>query len=124
MAQIDMKNAKIKKSTDVKPAEAPEQLAESTDNASEKQENTNEIDKSDENKEEKTDTKASESGKAVLTYVGSSVWKDAKGEFWARENKTQNILSERQYDMSEYEDREDLKFMVKYGEMKLTRVGK
>lgn len=81
----------------------PADVKESIDNTSKATEN---------NKE--TDKKAS-ARKAVVSYIGNGTWKDIKGERWSR-NDT------RSYDENEYEEREDIKFMVKYGEMKVSLV--
>lgn len=115
MAKIDI-NA-LKKSTELEKSEQAEPKAESaelTDNAIEEAEDINEI------KEEQTEEK--ESGKVIVRYVGSGIWKDSKGDLWAKEDKTKNILTERQYSKSEYETREDIKFMVSYGAMQITEV--
>lgn len=98
-------------------AEANKQPAELINNASETPEDTNEIDKETEAKDE---DKAS--GKVVVRYVGGGIWKDSKGNLWASENKSATILNERQYSADEYENREDIKFMVRYGAMKETYV--
>lgn len=126
MAQIDMN--RIKKdtvnSTETEELKASEQvkagskLAELINNASEKAEDTNEI-------EQHAQAEAEESkdaGKIIIRYVGGGVWRDCEGKLWASENKTENILSERQYSADEYEKREDIKFMVQYGSMKMTCV--
>lgn len=60
---------------------------------------------------------------AVVTYLGTSIWKDEKGNFWSKQDAGESILSERQMPTEEYEKREDLKFMVGYGEMKVTFAG-
>lgn len=53
--------------------------------------------------------------KHVVTYIGSSEFKDSTGRKWRRND-------EHTYDESEYEKRSDLHFMVNYGEMKHTVV--
>lgn len=53
--------------------------------------------------------------KHVLTYIGTSEYKDSTGHKWTRNH-------EQTYDEHEYMDRKDLQFMVKYGEMKHTVV--
>lgn len=110
----DVKSTKIDKSNDVKPAETHEDAGELIDNTPDESENHSEA--TEENKE------TTGSDKVVVQYVGNSVWKDTEGKLWSRENKTKNILSTRQYKASEYEERSDLKFMVGYGEMKVTYV--
>ena len=127
MAKVDMKE--IMKNTDNsaeinelkanEQAEANGEPAELIDNALKATEDTNEIDK------EAEDGKGEEpkpSGKIVVRYIGGGIWKDSKGDLWASENKSVNILSERQYDADEFENREDIKFMLKYGAMKETHV--
>lgn len=59
---------------------------------------------------------------AVVRYVGASIWKDEKGNFWSKEDQGESILAERQMPTEEYEKRADLKFMVGYGEMKVSFV--
>lgn len=62
-------------------------------------------------------------GKCVVEYVGNSVWVDSNNDKWSRNDvKGTSIKSQRTYPAQEYESRDDLKFMVQYGEMKLTVV--
>lgn len=119
MAKIDMDA--LKKSAELKasaPIETKVESVELTDNAVEKTEDTNEI------KQETADEASTEEAQAkvIVRYVGSGVWKDSHGKLWANENKTENILAERQYSQAEYKSREDIKFMVSYGAMKMTEV--
>lgn len=73
--------------------------------------------------EAKSDAKKSESDKkVVVTYIGSGIWQDSDGKYWAREPKGATIENERQYTEEEYNNHEDIKFMVGYGEMKATFV--
>ena len=97
--------------------EQPNASTELTGNATEEQKDTNET-------APKTDEKATAtSGKAVIVeYVGGSIWKDSEGKLWAKTNNGAGIKPQRQYSADEYEKREDLKFMVGYGEMKATFV--
>ena len=53
--------------------------------------------------------------KHVITYIGSSEFTDSKGHRWHKHD-------EKTYGDDEYATREDLQFMVKYGEMKHTVV--
>lgn len=102
-------STKSNKSSNAKPAFATPSMEELTGNTSEDKENASKI---------KEDTSKK---KAIITYVGNGVWRDAKGVCWSRVEKVNvNILTTRSYDEAEYNEREDLKFMVKYGEMKLT----
>lgn len=126
MAKVNMDEIKktVDNSTEIEELKANEQAevntepVESTNNASDTTENTNEIEQTTEAEE----TKKEASDKVIVTYVGGGIWKDSHGELWASSNKSVNILSERQYKASEYEKREDIKFMVAYGAMKETYV--
>ena len=123
--ETTVNSTEIKELTDVKPAEAPIESAELTDDTSVNHEDTNEI------KQENTDSKNEETkaedtesnGTVIVRYVGGGAWIDEKGCYWANENKSNNILHERQYSKSEYESREDIKFMVAYGAMESTIIG-
>ena len=107
------------KSKELKTAEQAEVKTESTeliDNTSEKAEAISET-------EPNAHAEKSEAGgKAVVTYIGKGIWRDANKELWASNNKSDTIVSERQYTIDEYERREDIKFMVGYGAMKVTYV--
>lgn len=99
-----------KELTEASQSEAPINDAELTDNTSDDLENDTEAD-------------AGAVKKAVVTYVGNGIWRDAKGCSWARNDKPNtNIKATRSYDEADYEAREDLKFMVKYGEMRVSLV--
>lgn len=111
------KSAKTEELKTSKQAETKKQSAELTDNASEKAEDTKETDT-----EQTTETEDKAGDKVVVTYVGSGIWRDSKGKLWASENKSDGILSERQFTAGEYDGREDIKFMVGYGAMKVTYV--
>lgn len=126
MGKIDMSkvktntdnSAEIKELNEAKPAETPVEPTELTDNASEKSEDTNKTEaKAEAKSEEKTNAK-----KVVVSYIGSGIWRDGESKLWASKNKTENILCERQYDVNEYEKRDDIKFMVQYGSMRATYV--
>lgn len=109
--EVVVNPAESEKLDDAKQTETPADSAELTDNASSDAEDTREIAKATGNK------------KAVVTYVGNGVWRDAKGNSWARVDRPgTDILATRSYAEAEYNEREDLKFMVKYGEMKITLV--
>lgn len=112
--QKETANQKIEQS---KSNEQPIASAESTDNANAGQKDTNETASKDEQKE------TAKSGKAVIVeYVGSSIWKDSEGKLWSKSDNGAGIKPQRQYSADEFEKREDLKFMVGYGEMKATHV--
>lgn len=49
--------------------------------------------------------------KHVITYIGSSEYKDSTGHKWSKNH-------EQTYSEDEYANRKDLHFMVGYGEMK------
>ena len=97
--------------------EQPNASAELTGNTTEGQKDTNET-------TQKPDEKATATkGKTVIVeYVGGSIWKDSEKKLWAKTDNGAGIKSQRQYSAEEYEKREDLKFMVGYGEMKATFV--
>ena len=102
----------LKELTEANVAETQADMPELTDNTSNELENHNEV-----------DSKATENKKAVLTFIGNGEWKDSKGEMWSRnERPSAEVLATRSYLESEYEGREDLKFMVRYGEMKVSLV--
>ena len=58
----------------------------------------------------------------LVKYIGASIWRDGDGEYWASEKKSDGILTERQFTAEEYDKRDDIKFMVQYGEMKATEL--
>ena len=127
MAQVDINklkgnNAELAKSNELnetEQAETGQASAELTDNTSETAEDTNETKKETPHKEE------SKAGTVVVvTYVGGGIWKDEAGKLWSAKNMTNNILSERQYSKEEYDKRDDIKFMVGYGAMKISVVEK
>ena len=126
MGKIDMNKIKADtvNSTEIdelknnEQAEPNEQPAELINNASETTEDTNEINKETEAKEESNTA----SSKVIVRYVGSGIWKDSEGKLWASVSKSENILNERQYDIDEYENRDDIKFMIKYGTMTETYI--
>ena len=127
MAQVDINklkgnNAELAKSNELNGTEQTETgqtSAELTDNTSETAEDTNET------KEETSHKEESKAGTVVVvTYVGGGIWKDEAGKLWSAKNMTNNILSERQYSKEEYDKREDIKFMVGYGAMKISVVEK
>lgn len=126
MGKINMKAkeatinpTEIEELTEVKPAEAPIESAESIDDVNTSHEDTNET------KQEKgEEAKPEPNGTVIVRYIGGGIWIDEKGNYWANEDKSNNILHERQYSKAEYESREDIQFMVSYGAMKIVTVGK
>ena len=54
--------------------------------------------------------------RAVYTFIGNSVWKDDNGQLWcAKKHDNPDVKATRTL---EVEGRDDLEFMVRYGEMK------
>ena len=98
-----------KESSNTAPTNAGQASDKPIDNQSEAKKNTNE-------------STAPIGKTAVVRYVGASIWKDEKGNFWSKEDQGESILAERQMPTDEYEKRDDLKFMVGYGEMKVSFV--
>lgn len=94
---------KSKELKTAKPAETPVDAKELIDNTSEGLENSHEIDKAD------------EPTKAVVTYIGRGIWKDSKGVDWAHDKV-------HSFEIEEFEAREDLRFMIGYGAMKVSLV--
>ena len=97
--------------------EQPNASTELTGNTTEEQKGTNET-------AQKPDEKATATaGKAVIVeYVGGSIWQDSEKKLWSKTGNDAGIKPQRQYSAEEYEKRDDLKFMVGYGEMKATFV--
>lgn len=95
----------------------PNASAESINNTNAGQKDTNET-------AQKADEKATTTtGKAVIVeYVGGSIWQDSEKKLWSKTGNGAGIKPQRQYSAEEYEKRDDLKFMVGYGEMKATFV--
>lgn len=61
------------------------------------------------------ESKVKATDKHVIMYIGSSEYTDSTGHKWHKND-------EKTYDESEYVNRKDLHFMIKYGEMKHTIV--
>ena len=109
--EATVESAELKELTEAKVEETPADVSELIDNTSETAEDNKETDKE------------ATSEKAVVSYIGNGVWRDAKGKCWSKVDRANaDILSTRSYGKAEYEKREDLKFMVKYGEMKVSLV--
>ena len=131
MAQVDINklkgnNAELAKSNELngtEQAETGQASVELTDNTSETAEDTEKTEA--EATEEKTEEAATSaaSKKVLVEYCGNGVWKDAKGKCWSRiEKPAVDILASRSFEQNDYDRRDDLKFMVKYGEMKIRLV--
>jgi predicted nucleic acid-binding Zn-ribbon protein len=116
MAQIDMNKIKANtvnsdKVEELKTSEQPkadEQPVELIDNTSEKSEDNNEIGC-------ETETEEAKETIAVVRYAGNGTWKDSTGLLWKCEDS-------HKYPINEYNERDDFKFMVGYGAMKVTFV--
>ena len=127
-------STKIKESKAIKPANTPSDGSKSSDNTSEIQGDIEKTEEGARSAEPKVDTqetpdieftqKDTESdGKVLIQYVGNSIWRDEKGKLWKHNAVAgTSIIGERVYSKAEYEEREDLKFMVSYGEMKITEM--
>lgn len=99
----------------------PNASTELTGNATEEQKGTNET--AQKTDEKATATATAMAGKAVIVeYVGGSIWQDSEKKLWSKTGNGAGIKPQRQYSAKEYEKRDDLKFMVGYGEMKATFV--
>ena len=52
-----------------------------------------------------------------IMYIATGIWKDSKGVYWCREPHT-NCSQSKTFSEEEFQTRDDIKFMVKYGSMK------
>lgn len=52
-----------------------------------------------------------------IMYIANGIWKDNKGVYWSREPHT-NCIQSKTFSEEEFQARDDIKFMVKYGSMK------
>lgn len=106
MQSIDMSNVKINNMNGANavnaPANQPEIKGEVKDTSKDTQK-----------KAEEQAPKAQD--KHVITYIGGSEFTDSRGHKWHKHD-------EMTYNNDEYVTRDDLHFMVKYGEMKHTVV--
>lgn len=109
-------SAKSKELETIEQAEVKTESTELTDDTSEK---AGAISETEPNAHAE---KSEAEGKVIVTYIGKGIWRDANKELWASNDKSDTIVSERQYTIDEYERREDIKFMVGYGAMKVTYV--
>ena len=77
----------------------------------------NEVEDTSKDTQKSTEEQAQEQAqiKHVVTYIGSSEYKDSTGHKWHKH-------AEKTYSDDEYAKRVDLHFMVNYGEMKHTVV--
>ena len=100
-----------------KPTEAGQPPVELTGDASEKAEDHKKTEPQAQPEQPKEEEK-----KVVVTYIGGGTWRDEKGCAWASEDRGERIMKTRQYKKSEYDQRKDLQFMVKYKSMTATVV--
>lgn len=64
--------------------------------------------------------KAEQSGetrKHSIIYLAGGIWKDAKGQFWCRDKKS-NCISSAVFTEEEFAKRPDIQYMIEYGAMK------
>lgn len=100
-----------------KPTEAGQPPVELTDGTPEKAEDHKKTEPQAQPGQPKEEEK-----KVVVTYIGGGTWRDEKGCAWASEDRGERIMKTRQYKKSEYDQRKDLQFMVKYKSMTATVV--
>lgn len=61
--------------------------------------------------------------KHVLTYIAGGIWIDSNGQKWSRQPISgTDIVNVREYYDNDYQNRDDLQFMVNYGSMTITTV--
>lgn len=115
----------LSESTELNKAEHAETgagIEKQADNASEEPEKPSETEPGHESEEQQEPEQDKVQAAGVLVkYIGASIWRDEEGKYWASE-KSDNILTERQFTAEEYDRRDDIKFMVQYGEMKATEL--
>lgn len=116
----------LSESTELNKAEHAETgagIEKQADNASEEPEKPSETEPGHESEEQQEPEQDKVQAAGVLVkYIGASIWRDEEGKYWASEKKSDNILTERQFTAEEYDMRDDIKFMVQYGEMKATEL--
>lgn len=115
----------LSESTELNKAEHAEGagIEKQADNASEEPEKPSETEPGHESEEQQEPEQDKVQAAGVLVkYIGASIWRDEEGKYWASEKKSDNILTERQFTAEEYDRRDDIKFMVQYGEMKATEL--
>lgn len=100
-----------------KPTEAGQPPVELIDGTSEKAEDHKKTEPQAQPEQPKEEEK-----KVVVTYIGGGTWRDEKGCAWASEDRGERIMKTRQYKKSEYDQRKDLQFMVRYKSMTATVV--
>jgi hypothetical protein len=84
---------------------------------------SNELNSTSEQSEDTQGTATDGVTKHVVSYIGGGIWVDQSGEKWARDDVPgTDIKSAREYTDDKYQTRDDIKFMVAYGAMKLVTV--
>lgn len=107
-------SAEINKLQDEKPTKAQQDTSNEQVNTEKESEDTQE--NKEDNKEQKTT-------KHIVEYIGNGIWIDGKGQHWANHNvERTNIVSSQEFYDDEFNSREDIIFMIKYGAMKLRTV--
>ena len=108
---IEMNNSTKSNKSDDKKQTKPQQNKQNGSVNTEKKEQNNEKSNQQEQPKEETQTKS------------NGVWIDSENQKWANKDVPgTNIKCQRKYSADEYDKRDDIKFMVSYGEMKLTTV--
>lgn len=55
--------------------------------------------------------------KHVVAFIGNGVWFDSHGIAWSKKTGNPGIVQTQDFTEDEYNEREDIKFMVEYGTM-------
>lgn len=110
-------SAQVAELSNDKPTEAGQSPVKLTDGTSEKAEDHKKTEPQAQPEQPKEEEK-----KVVVTYIGGGTWRDEKGCAWASEDRGERIMKTRQYKKSEYDQRKDLQFMVRYKSMTATVV--
>lgn len=105
----------LNKSEELTGAIKPETQEETQNKLSNVQEKSEDIKETEKEPQAKATVK-----QYVIKYVGGGVWIDKDGKAWARDRK--NMIGSKNFTEEEYTLRDDIKFMVKYGEMEETVV--
>jgi hypothetical protein len=65
----------------------------------------------------KAEKKSENTRKHSIIYLAGGIWKDAKGQFWCRDKKS-NCISSAVFTEEEFAKRSDIQYMIEYGAMK------
>lgn len=61
--------------------------------------------------------------KHILTYIAGGIWIDSNGQKWSKQPISgTDIVNTREYHDNDYQNRDDLQFMVNYGSMTITTI--